>query len=191
MSATGSDPLRDRARARGVVLLPYDPEWPARFETAKAAILAACGNVVIALEHIGSTSVPGLGAKPYLDLMPGLRAADDAMAMIDPMAALGYEYLGEYGLPGRHYFTKWVDGDGHVWKHNVHAWTVGHAEWVRHLVFRDALRNDAGLRQAYWELKVALSRRFPDDVEAYAMAKSEFVEGVLAAHGGPSRRAHG
>ncbi len=187
MSATADDGLRDRARAQGVVLLPYDPEWPARFEEAKAAILAACGGGLTAIEHVGSTSVPGLGAKPYLDLMPGLRAFEDAAAMLDPMAGLGYEYRGEYGLPGRHYFTKWVEGDAHVWKHNVHTYAVGHIEWTRHLVFRDALRADAGLRQEYWDLKVALSKQFPDNIDAYARAKSEFVERVLAAHGAPAR----
>jgi len=187
MSAGDNADLRSRARALGVVLLPYDPEWPARFEEAKAAILAACGGVVTAIEHVGSTSVPGLGAKPYLDLMPGLRAFEDAAAMLEPMAGLGYEYRGEYGLPGRHYFTRWVEGDTHVWKHNVHTYAVGHIEWVRHLVFRDALRGDAELRQEYWDLKVALSNQFPADVDSYSRAKSDFVERVLAAHGAPAR----
>ncbi len=190
MTAADDGALRARARALGVVLLPYDPEWPTRFEEAKAVILKACGGVVTALEHVGSTSVPGLGAKPYLDLMPGLRAFEDAAAMIDPMAGLGYEYRGEHGLPGRHFFTKWVDGDAHVWKHNVHAYAVGHIEWTRHLVFRDALRNDAGLRQEYWDLKAALSKQFPDDVDAYSLAKSGFVERLLAANGAPTRPAH-
>lgn len=175
------------SRAGGVVLVPYDSEWPRRYEDAARAILEACPGVVTEIHHIGSTSIPGLAAKPYIDIMPGLARFEDGERMVEPMARLGYAYKGEGGIPGRHYFSRRFDDDPHAWKHNVHAYAVGYAEWDRHLVFRDALRADSELAHQYLELKLQLAARFPNDVEAYANAKSDFVEAVIADHGGPPR----
>ena len=178
---------RERARANGVVLLPYDEAWPDRYAEAEREILEACGTVVVGMEHVGSTAIPGIHAKPYLDLMPGLQSYDDGAVLVPLMQSLGYEYKGEYGIAGRHYFSKWIEDDDHVWKHNVHTYAVGHYEWVRHLVFRDVLRNDPNLRDEYQALKLLLALKHANDVEAYAEAKSEFVERVIAMGGGPSR----
>ncbi len=180
-----------RARTNGVVLLPYDDEWPSRYAKAEAEILAACGIVVAGIEHVGSTAIPGIKAKPYLDIMPGLRSHADGAVLVPLMKSLGYEYKGEYGIAGRHYFSKWIDDDERVWKHNVHTYEIGHPEWVRHLVFRDALRADPNLRDEYQALKVMLALKHADDVEAYAGAKSEFVEHVIASAGGPARPPRG
>ena len=176
-----------RLRAHGVVLLPHDPAWPGRFEVAAAAIVQACAGVVTTVEHIGSTAIAGMIAKPVLDMMPGLRAFEDGFAIVEPMQSLGYEYRGEYGIPRRHYFTKPVVDDRHVWKHNVHCYAIGDPEWMRHLAFRDALRADDGTRLAYQALKLELAARFSDDVDAYAEAKGDFVDRVVRAHGGPPR----
>jgi GrpB-like predicted nucleotidyltransferase (UPF0157 family) len=172
-----------------VRLADYDPMWPARFEDARRVIVEACGGLLLDLQHVGSTAVPGLAAKPTLDLMPMLARPEDGPRIVPPMTALGYEHRGEYGIPGRHLFTRWIDGDAHVEKHNVHAYPSGHVEAVRHLVFRDALRADPATRAAYQALKHTLAARFPHDVEAYAEAKSSFVDEVIAARGGPARRA--
>ncbi|MFN0146118.1 MAG: GrpB family protein [Dehalococcoidia bacterium] len=179
--------LVTRLLAKGVVLVPYDPAWPARFEVAAAAIREACAGEVTVVEHIGSTAIPGLLAKPVLDIMPGLGSYEDGFAIVAPMESLGYEYRGEFGIPRRHYFTKPVADDRHAWKHNVHCYVVGDPEWLRHLAFRDALRRDGAVRAAYQSLKLELAARFPDDVEAYAEAKGEFVDGVVRAYGGPPR----
>ncbi len=178
---------RARLWANRPVLLDYDPAWPAAAAEAAAAILAACTGIVTTVEHVGSTAVPGLRAKPVLDLMPGFATFADGFAAVPAMESLGYEYRGEYGIPGRHYFTKRIEGNDHVWKHNVHAYEVGHPEWVRHLVFRDALRTNNAWRDEYAALKDELALRFPDDVQAYADAKDEFVERVIGAAGGPGR----
>ena len=142
----------------------------------------------VAIEHIGSTAVPGLAAKPYLDIMPGLRSFEDGRRMVEGMASVGYRYRGEgwLDIPGRHYFSKHIEDDDAVWKHNVHAYAVGHIEWARHLVFRDALRADAALREEYEALKRHLAV-VHTDIEPYADAKGEFVERVITSHGGPSR----
>jgi GrpB-like predicted nucleotidyltransferase (UPF0157 family) len=186
MTAT-SDPDRARARRNGVLLVEYDPAWPQRYQEAAALIRGACGPVLIAIEHIGSTSIPGLASKPYLDIMPGVATFEDGFSLIAGMESLGYASRGEFGIPGRHYFTKWVERDEHIWKHNVHAYPVGHIGWVRHLVFRDALRAHDPVRDEYEALKHRLAAEHPDDVNAYADAKGEFVERVIAAHGGPAR----
>jgi GrpB-like predicted nucleotidyltransferase (UPF0157 family) len=183
-------PLAEGFAGKGHVrIVPYDPAWPAHFEVAREAILAACNGVVIALEHVGSTAIPGIAGKPYIDLMPGLERFEDGQAMVEGMASLGYSFRGELRIPGRHYFSKWINGDEHVWKHNVHCYAVGHIEWTRHLVFRDALRADPALRDEYERLKFELAARFAKDIEAYADAKSEFVERVILAAGGPQRPA--
>lgn len=178
---------RKLAENHGVVLVEYDPDWPLLYGEAAARIQGACRNLVIQVEHVGSTAIPGIRAKPYLDIMPGFAAFEDGFAVVSAMESLGYEARGEFGIPRRHYFTKWVEGDNRVWKHNVHAYAVGDIEWVRHLVFRDALRADAALRDEYEALKVELAARFRDDVNVYAEAKTEFVERVIALHGGPPR----
>lgn len=187
MSITEAD--RQRARERGVVLVSYDPVWNERYEDAAARIRSACGTVLIDIQHIGSTSIPGIAAKPYLDIMPGVATYEDGFKLIAAMESLGYTSRGELGIPRRHYFTRSIEDDDHVWKHNVHAYAVGDIEWTRHLVFRDALRADTGLRDEYEALKRALAGEHPDDVDAYAIAKSDFVERVIASHGGPPRPA--
>jgi GrpB-like predicted nucleotidyltransferase (UPF0157 family) len=80
-----------------VVIVDYDPRWPELFEAEKARILEACGEWLATVEHIGSTSVPGLAAKPIIDIMPGLRRLEEGRHCIEPMQKLGYQYLGEYG----------------------------------------------------------------------------------------------
>jgi GrpB-like predicted nucleotidyltransferase (UPF0157 family) len=180
---------RDLARRHGVVLVDYDPLWPRRYEEAAARIREACGDLLVDIQHIGSTSIPGIAAKPYLDIMPGVATYDDGFRLIPAMESLGYESRGEMSIPGRHYFTKLIGDDEHIWKHNVHAYATDHIEWARHLVFRDALRANDALRDDYQALKHRLAVEHRDDVNAYAEAKSQFVERVIAAHGGPARPA--
>lgn len=180
---------RELARRNGVVLVDYDSSWPAQYEEAATRIREVCGGLVVGIEHVGSTSIPGIKAKPYLDIMPGFATFEDGFKVIPAMESLGYESRGEFGIKGRHYFTKWVEGDDRVWKHNVHSYAVGHIEWVRHIIFRDALRADAGLRDEYERLKIHLAATFRDDVNPYADAKTEFVDRVIREHGGPQRPA--
>ena len=179
--------MTDAARPTRVALVAHDPVWAARFEAARVTIAAAGGALLVRIEHVGSTAVPGLAAKAVLDIMPGLARLEDGPRLVPAMEALGYLHRGAYGIPGRHFFKKRIDGDPHVEQHNVHVYAVGHSEWTRHLVFRDALREDVDVRAAYEQLKRALAACFPDDVEAYAEAKSSFVDRIVTARGGPQR----
>jgi GrpB-like predicted nucleotidyltransferase (UPF0157 family) len=153
------------------VLVPYDPAWPTRFEAYRDELLEAGGPWLEVVHHIGSTSVPGLGAKPVIDIMPGLRRYEDGLQLVEPLQARGYEYLGEYGLPGRHFFRRMKDS-------HVHVYTVGQGQWHDQLAFRDYLRAHDWARDAYWQLKCQLARAH-DDIDDYADAKSNFVADIL------------
>lgn len=152
-----------------IVLIRHDPRWGALFEAERDAILRACGERIIALHHIGSTSIPGIAAKPVIDLMPVLRHDADGAACIEPMQRLGYIHRGEAGVVGRHFFRK-----GDPRSHHAGMYAEGHVEIGRHLRFRDYLRTHPEEAAAYEALKRRLAARFINDTVAYAEAKSDF-----------------
>lgn len=154
-----------------IVLVPHDPRWLADAEAECRRITDACGSNVLRVEHIGSTSVPGLVAKPILDLMPLVRSFDDGFACVAAMRReLGYWYAGDYGIPGRHLFVK-----GSPRTHHAHMLVDGSKEARRHLAVRDVLRTMPEMAARYAELKQGLATRFGDDRESYATAKSAFM----------------
>ena len=159
-----------------IEIAAYDPAWPGAYERERAAILEALGDLVFAIEHVGSTSVPGLGAKPIIDIMIGLRKLADHARCVAPLRSLGYEHKGEFGIPGRHYFRKPVRGPR---RHQLHMVEHGRDFWVRHLLFRDYLRLHPDEASAYQRLKVGLAARFGTDVEGYTEAKREFIQSAL------------
>jgi GrpB-like predicted nucleotidyltransferase (UPF0157 family) len=165
--------IRDGNRGSKIEVVDYDPAWPAIYREEAAAIRRVLGDQVAALEHGGSTSVPGLAAKPIIDMWAALRAPireDDIQAM----AALGYEYLGESALPDQDFFVKRASPSYHL-----HCYPAGHPEWDRHLAFRDWLRAHPEGAAAYASLKRELAKRFPADALAYTEAKSEFIQEAL------------
>jgi GrpB-like predicted nucleotidyltransferase (UPF0157 family) len=164
----------------------YDPAWKQAFDSEKALLEQAIGRWTAAIEHVGSTAVPALAAKPVIDIGVSLRAFSDALLCITPLVNLGYRCLGESGIPGRIFFRKVTDqplpgqsfnGEGRT--HHIHMYEQGHWEDVAHILFRDALRADPGLAAEYTALKQELAVKHVGDVEAYAEAKSEFVRGVV------------
>ena len=158
-----------------VVIAEYDPEWPRRFESVRYAMAQAVGSLLVSIEHIGSTAVPGLAAKPVIDIMPGIRGFEDGFDCVPSLEALGYEYRGDNGIPGRHYFDH-HEGDR---TQHVHMLVVGSDLWTRHILFRDYLRTHPSVAQEYARLKYSLAERYRHDREAYTDGKSEFVECVL------------
>jgi len=167
-----------------VVIVPYDPRWPAMFANERERILTATGGVVLAVEHVGSTAVPGLAAKPIIDILAGVRHLDDAAETFQPLLALGYAYVPEYEteIPDRRYFHK---GPPAARSHHLHMAEFGGGFWRRHLAFRDALRSDPVLAARYAALKRDLAARFGRDRRGYTEAKTEFIESVLADFGSP------
>jgi len=161
-----------------VEIAEFDPAWPGAYERERAAILAALGDLVFAVEHVGSTSVPGLGAKPIIDIMIGLRDLADHARCVAPLDGLGYEYRGDGGIPGRHYFRKKLAVG--LRTHHIHMVERESDFWRRHVLFRDYLRGHPDEASAYQRLKVRLAAQFRDDRLAYTEAKSEFIEAALA-----------
>ncbi|MCK6460835.1 MAG: GrpB family protein [Planctomycetes bacterium] len=165
--------------AAAVVLVPYDPDWPRRFERERDLLARIFRGTAVAIEHVGSTAVPGLGGKPVLDIMAGVPQLSDVEARIPDLEVAGYEYVAEYEsrLPERRYFRKPRAGPR---THHLHAVVRDGVFWRRHLLFRDYLRTHPEAASAYFELKERLASRYRTDRVAYTDGKSAFVESVLA-----------
>lgn len=161
-------------------LVPYDSAWPARFAAEAERIRLALGTLAVAIEHVGSTAVPGLDGKPVLDIAIAVATDADADVCIVPMQTLGYEYRGPYGDdPRRRYYVR--DDDAGVRVVHVHLYVLPAPAWAAKLAFRDALRADAVLAAAYAAEKYRVAESVGWDKGAYAVAKGPFVHRVLAA----------
>lgn len=163
-----------------IVLARHDPRWLTDAAEESRRIALACGLALLRVEHIGSTSVPGLDAKPVLDLMPLLRSVDDGFACVAPMRSLGYWYAGDFGIPGRHLFIK-----GSPRTHHAHMLVESSIEARRHLAVRDVLRSQPEYAARYSALKRDLAEQFGDDRESYAEAKAAFMRELFRAAGVP------
>lgn len=179
-------------RGRPIVIADYDPAWVAKFEAARDAMYDTCGrDAFVVIEHIGSTSVPGLAAKPIIDMSPGLRSLDDAPPIIDQLEALGYHYVPEFehdtpsgpGMPFRRYLRR--DEHGRRAYH-VHMVEYGSDFWERHLLFRDYLRAHPEAADAYANLKRELAAAFnaamtpTSDINVgYTDRKTDIVEDII------------
>ncbi len=157
-----------------VVIVEYDPSWPARFRALEERVRSALGLIVVAIEHVGSTSVPGLAAKPIIDLDVVVDPSDVREA-IDRLAAVGYVHEGDLGVPGRETFTP-PPGE----PHHLYLTPAGNRELRRHLLFRGYLRAHPDVAASYADLKRSLAERHRDDRETYTEAKREFIEETLA-----------
>lgn len=159
-------------------LCPYSPLWPAVFDVERERLAALFAGEEVAIEHIGSTAVPGLGAKPIIDILLGCAALGVVEARIALLEAEGYRYVKEFevAFPDRRYFDK---REGHPGRFHLHAVVVGSPFWTRQLAFRDALRADPALAERYWKVKQRVAARFPNDRAAYTEGKTDFIRGVL------------
>lgn len=167
--------VHQRGAAEPVVIVDYDDGWPGLFETLRQPLVEALGTLTSRVEHVGSTAVPGLAAKPIIDMVIVLDSAsdlDEAAARIRP---LGYERRGDLGVPGREAFSRPHDLPGH----HLYASAADGAQLARQLAFRDALRASPETAQAYAKLKRELAQRFHTDRVGYTDAKTSFIEAVL------------
>jgi GrpB-like predicted nucleotidyltransferase (UPF0157 family) len=160
--------------APAVHLVRYDSTWPAAFEAEAARIESVCAGLPIRLEHIGSTSVPGLAAKPVIDILAGRPPRSRVEPYIDALRQLGYEHKGSFGVPGREYFRR-----GSPRSHHVHLFVWDSAHWRDHLLFRDHLRAHPELAREYEALKYELAVRFAYDRKLYTDEKGPFIKRVL------------
>jgi GrpB-like predicted nucleotidyltransferase (UPF0157 family) len=160
---------------RGTVQLsPHREEWHQVFEREKTTILDAIGEHVLEIEHVGSTAICGIVAKPILDIMVGIAKYEEGEKCVTGLKTLDYEYKGQNGVPERHYFGKGVPRT-----HHLHMVAVGSDFWIHHLLFRDYLTANRQVAEEYNDLKLDLAARFPDDREVYTNGKESFVQKVL------------
>ena len=159
---------------RQVIVTPYQASWPEAFQEAKEQLEKIFGDRLLAVHHIGSTAVPGLSAKPILDILPVVDSLDGIEAFDAAMEQIGYEAKGEFGMPGRRYYRK--GGDART--HHIHLYASGNPEIIRHVVFRDYLREHPQEVEAYSTIKEQLARQFPEDISAYIAGKDSFVKAM-------------
>ena len=163
----------------GIVrVVSYDARWPGLFAAERTRVteaVAAASLPDLVIEHVGSTSIPGLAAKPILDLAAGRQADVPAAVYVRALEAAGYIHRGDGGLPGREFFRR-----GELRSHHLHLVEHEGDHWRRYIAFRDALRGDAMLRDQYAALKRALAEQYPRDREAYIAGKTAFVRGVIS-----------
>ncbi|SDC23241.1 GrpB domain, predicted nucleotidyltransferase, UPF0157 family [Pelagirhabdus alkalitolerans] len=157
--------------ARKVEVCSYDDEWTKRFEDEAKVLKNIFKDELVAVHHIGSTAVPGLKAKPIIDLMPVIRNIERVDLFNEDMERVGYETLGENGLAGRRYFQK----GGEQRSHHVHVYQFGSPEIYRHIAFRDYLSAHPEIKTTYGELKEKLAKQFPYDIESYIAGKNDLV----------------
>lgn len=170
----------EQAALEPIRLAPYDPRWPALFEAERVRLQALFAPDLRAVEHIGSTAVPGLLAKPIVDLLAGVDSMAVADRLFEPLLEHGYSTSRTFNemLTDRRWFMRSLDGRR---THHLHVVVFGGPTWRKHLAFRDRLRSSPALAQSYARLKSELAIRFEHDREAYTDAKSEFIASVLAA----------
>lgn len=157
-----------------LVIVAYNPRWPMMYEEERRTILRAIGSEVIAIEHVGSTAVPGLAAKPVLDILVGIRRLSGAPTCVAPLKEIGYEYVPELEdrFPDRRFFDKGPPGRRTA---HIHMVEFGGPFWMRHVLFRDYLRGHPEQAVAYGDLKTGLAARFGADREGYTEAKTGFI----------------
>jgi GrpB-like predicted nucleotidyltransferase (UPF0157 family) len=157
---------------REVELVPHDPEWSQQADQEIFCLRAGLSFPIIGIYHIGSTSIPGIKAKPILDFVMEVESLDDVIKAIAEVEALGYENKGEFGIPGRQFFTRDTDGNR---SHHLHVFQKGHPDIERHTIFRDFLRANPEAAREYEQLKEILAKRFPKQSSNYTAAKSDFI----------------
>ncbi len=155
-----------------VEVVEPDASWTRQFEEEARLLRSIFGGEIIHVHHIGSTAVPGLKAKPVIDILPVVRDIARVDAFNAQMEGIGYHAMGEFGLVGRRYFRK--GGDNRT--HQVHAYDErSHEAIARHIAFRDYLRAHPEVAHEYGELKAALALQHPNDIESYMDGKDAFV----------------
>jgi GrpB-like predicted nucleotidyltransferase (UPF0157 family) len=161
-----------------IVISKYDPQWPDMFKKERERLFNSVGQWVLDVQHVGSTAIPNLGAKPVIDIMIGVQALQEAdIHCLVPITGLGYEYVKEYEkqMPYRRYFRR--SRTENNLEYHIHLVEKDSDFWERHLAFRDYLRANTETARQYEDLKRILAPHFSDGNE-YALAKTDFIKKV-------------
>lgn len=167
-------------RGAGIVVRPYHRLWPAEFERVRRELAYTLPSWIMSIEHVGSTSVPGLDAKPIIDILVGVPDLDRCLELVPTLEVLGFEHRPDDDLPDRHYFPRTIGG---LRRHHVSVAQPSSRHHRNTLVFRDALRRDTNLADRYAELKRRLAATVGLDRLSYLNGKTDFILGVLEAEG--------
>lgn len=158
------------------MVLPHDARWHEAFDAEARSIATALGENVVAIHHIGSTAIPNIYAKPVIDMLVEVRLISHVENQSPAMESLGYEVMGEFGIPGRRYFRK--DNEHGVRTHQIHAFESRSPELDRHLSFRDYMIAHPEDAQSYSDLKRKLADEYSQNMDGYIDGKDEFIKEI-------------
>ena len=172
---------RQQYRPHPVVIADYDSGWPKVFLNETQLLQNATAGVLDPIEHVGSTSVPNLAAKPVIDIMGGVKSPDEADTLIDAIVGAGYQYVPAYedSIPDRRYFRKPNRKERLSALFHLHVSPVDSDFWVKQIAFRDYLRTHSATKSNYEALKRRLASQYGEDRHGYSEAKTEFILSVL------------
>ena len=162
---------------RRIIVVPYQEDWERNFSAIAAELQDAVGDLTLRIEHVGSTAVPGLSAKPIIDI--DLVIPDDSVfeTVVSRLEAIGYRHEGDLGIPGREAFD--YSGKEHLQKHHLYVCTEDSAELRRHIAFRDYLRSHPEAAEEYSRIKEEGASLYPQDIDRYIAYKAPFIERFL------------
>ncbi|NRF38283.1 GrpB family protein [Pedobacter foliorum] len=175
--------------SKEVVVVPYSSNWALIFQELSNTFNVHLKDFIIGIEHIGSTSVPGLSAKPIIDLDIIIEDKTNFEEIIRILKELGYNYLGEMGIVGRDAFERIsdlspVDGSGRRWlRHHLYVCTQDSMGLKNHILFRDYLRSNQKVALEYGAIKMELAKKYPFDIDSYIEGKTDFIISILAKNG--------
>lgn len=158
-----------------IEVVDYDPTWPDVFEDLRTHVWAVVGDFALAIQHVGSTSVPGLAAKPIIDMSVVVKSGDDVPRAIARLATLGYIHRGDLGIKDREAFHT----PAHLPAHHLYVCPAESLALHNHIVLRDYLRAHPDVAGKYGELKKQLAEEFQDDIAGYVAGKTAFIVGIL------------
>lgn len=159
-----------------ITIEEYNPIWSKEFEAEKVKLKDILADKVLAIEHIGSTSVEGLGAKPILDISIGVNEIGVVSEFIEPLKQIGYEFVYHKSFPERRFFRKGRWGAG---THHLHFYQFNGEHWNNQILFRNYLRTHPDVLKEYHQLKVDLAEKFRFDRASYTESKAAFIQRVL------------
>lgn len=177
MSSENEEDFGLGVRNKHVSLAEPNAKWQAAYAREEMAVRGTLGDLVLEIQHIGSTSIPTIKAKPIIDIAVGVRRLEDGLACIEPMASIGYDYAGTNLVPDDHVFGRDIAGDTRT--HLVHVVEHGGTNWRRFIIFRDRLRNRPDIAHEYEALKVELAAKYADNRAAYTAAKGAFIVKIV------------
>ena len=160
-----------------VKIVPYSELWKKAFEDEEKILWNVIGEWVIDIQHIGSTSIPGLASKPIIDIAAFVESLIIGEECIEPLEQVGYEYRHDAGVPGRHFFAK---GSKDNRTHFLHIEEINGELWKNHILFRDYLRKHKEAVIEYEELKIKLAKKYENDRDTYTTEKDGFIKRILA-----------